>query len=451
MSQAILVSNNQVINSLYEVNLRAYVATNVTIKPTIQSALELLEHSLSVDAFICFKETLDEYGSIDDLLNVFSEQGIKTPLIVLGSVESDSKQVIKINNKYNIKLLLQSMAKILEVTAQEMASMRVPKYFPIPIKLFKQMNTSHCRVFMREEKDNFEYDYTQVLEKDIPVRGEFDGYIEDGVEHLYIDADERLRFINRASALIVEELSNDKLSGEEKMEITSQGMEMVAEEIFDNPEMTSEIAAVSKACIESIEGICKEFPKVKSLLKMLMENQSDYCFKHSILATYIAGEIVDNISWGSEEQKSKVAFSLFFHDIFLLPIYKKHPNAISEEDLLFQDEVSEVDKEIILDHAKMAGHLVKEFPRAPLGADMLITQHHGMTSGKGFAVNYKDDISPLAKIMIIAEDIGTTILIQTKEEGKLNFNKKAVCKQLKEKYRAHTYRKVIEAFEASKI
>jgi hypothetical protein len=38
----ILISDNEVMNSLYEVNLRACVATNVTIKQTLDSATRLL-------------------------------------------------------------------------------------------------------------------------------------------------------------------------------------------------------------------------------------------------------------------------------------------------------------------------------------------------------------------------------------------------------------------------
>ena len=53
--------------------------------------------------------------------------------------------------------------------------------------------------------------------------------------------------------------------------------------------------------------------------------------------------------------------------------------------------------------------------------------------------------------MIIAEEIGTQILIDTKDGQKLNFDKKRMCAQLREKFVNHTYRKIIDAFEASKL
>ncbi len=451
MSQALLISDNEVVNSLYEVNLKAYVAMNVSIKKNLSGAMELLGHAPNFDAIICFSETINNHKKGDHFISQIQDKLPHIPIIILGQFEGELKNGISIKNKYDIKTLLQSMAKILEISAKEMASMSMPKFFPIPLKLFMQIDRGHCDIYFRNAKDNFEYEYFKILEKDTPIGDSLQKYVSEGVEHLYIDANERLRFINQASKAIVGELNRSDLSDEEKVEITSQGMGIVAEEIFDSEEISAEMAAISKACIESISEVVNAVPKARKLLAMLLENQADYCYKHSVLGTYIAGQIIDHISWGSTEQKEKVAFSFFFHDIYLVPIYKKYPSAVSEEDILFQPEVSDEDKKIVLEHAYKAGLLVKSFPRCPMGADMLITQHHAMVGGKGFAVNYKDDISPLSKVMIIAEEIGTQILIDTKDGQKLNFDKKRMCAQLREKFVNHTYRKIIDAFEASKL
>lgn len=451
MSQAILISDNEVINSLYEVNLRAYVATNVTIKKSLDATIDLIEQSPNIDAIICFAELNKKGNGIKFFQEFLEERKLNIPILILGESDIEVPNSILIKNRYDIKSILQAMAKILEVSAKEMASMRVPQFFPIPLKLFSQIDSSHCDIYFRNQKEDFEYDYFKILEKDIPIGDSLQKYIQEGVQHLYIDADERLRFINRTSKAVVGELERDDLSSEERIEITQQGMGIVAEDIFENHEISQEVAEVSKACISSINKVCEEVPGIKSLLDMLLENPSDYCYKHSVLTTFIANKIIGKISWGSTEQQNKVAFSLFFHDIYLVPIYKKYPDAITEEDLLFMDEVEDADKQTVLDHAKLAGQLVKTFPRCPMGADMIITQHHGMTSGQGFAVSFKDDISPLSKIMIIAEEIATGLLVLEKDTGKVTVNKKVICKRLSEKYRNHTYKKVIDAFNETKI
>lgn len=452
MSQVILISNNEVINSLYEVNLRVYVATNVTVKSSLAQAAKLLEQSPNIDAIICFRELNNKDNAIDKFQAFLEEHNLQIPVIVLGEPGVPLANSIVIKNKYDIKSLLQSMAKVLEITAKDMASQAVPKFFPIPVKLLAEMEKSHCDIYFRNKKENFEYDYFKIIEKETGIAGALKKYEEEGIEDLFIDANERLRFINKTSGLIINELKREDLTNEEKMEITSQGMGIVAEEIFENPEVSEAVAEVSLACIESINQVVKAVPKVRNLLAMMVENKSSYIYKHGILATYISSEIIKNISWGSKEQSEKVAFALFFHDIFLVPIYRKYPDAISEEDLIFREDVEDEDKEVVLEHARLAGQLVKTFPRCPMGADMIVTQHHGMTSGKGFAVNYKDDISPLSKIIIVAEDIATGMLQHLEEgEKKQALDKDAIIKRLEERYRNHSYRKIVEAFQAVQL
>ena len=74
MSQVILISRNEVINSLYEVNLRAYVGTNVTIKANARDALQLLDLSPNIDAVICFKELNDADSGIDKMLEYIEQK-----------------------------------------------------------------------------------------------------------------------------------------------------------------------------------------------------------------------------------------------------------------------------------------------------------------------------------------------------------------------------------------
>ena len=82
-----------------------------------------------------------------------------------------------------------------------------------------------------------------------------------------------------------------------------------------------------------------------------------------------------------------------------------------------------------------------------MGADMIITQHHGMSSGHGFAANCKDDISPPSKIMLIAEEASLYLIekrVAAKEKVKVN--KEDIVTHLREMFKNHTYQKVIDAF-----
>ncbi len=444
MSQAVLISDNEVINSLFELNLRAYVAVNINIKPDIESAVALLEHIPNLDAIIVFKNLSNDPGDLSVLEKFLAKKKMKVPLILMGDHAKGHKQAIYIKNKYNIKQLLQSMAKLLELTAVQMASREVPNYFPIPIRLLKNMESSYYDLYSRKQKEDFEYDYEQVIEKSIPFGDKLNSFIQKDEDYLYIDSQFRLKFINKVSSFMIDELNKPDLSTEEKIEITAQGHSMVAQEVFDDPKVSEAVVAVSNTCIKAMINVVKDVPKLRGLLTMLMENQGDYIFKHGVVATFIASQMIEKMSWGSKEQIDKVAFSIFFHDLFLVPIYQKYPDAISEEDLLFREDVSTEDKEVILNHAKYAGEMIQSFPRAPMGADMIISQHHGMMNGRGFAVNYKDDISPLSKVIIIAEDTANGILQDIADGNKKDsLNPEKLIKRLNARYTYQSYRKII--------
>lgn len=452
MSHAILISNNEVTNNLYEVNLKAYVGVSVTIKRNLKGAMALLEQSPRVDCIICFRELNEKDNAILKLFDFLREKKLDLPVVVLGEHSEKIQNSIVIKNRYDIKSLLQAVAKILEITAQDMAARGVPKFYPIPIKLFASLETSVCDIYFRNKTADFEYEYFKIIEKGSSMGGALGKYLEQGIEELFIESDMRLKFINKTSSAVVKELSNSDLSTSEKVELTAQGMGIVAEEIFETDEVSEEIAQISNACVRSMQQVVQDTPKLKGILSALLENKADYAYKHTVLTAYIATQIIKNISWGSNEQIAKVTFALFFHDIYLVPIFKKYPDCTNEEDLLFRSDVTDAEKEVVLEHARLAGQLVKTFPRCPMGADMIITQHHGVTTGKGFAVSFKDDISPLSKIILVAEDVCSEILTRLRKGEKKGLSDKTTyLEALNEKYKNHTYRKIISAFESIQL
>jgi hypothetical protein len=129
MSHAILISNNEVTNNLNEVNLRAYVGVSLTIKKNLSGAIALLEQVPKVDAIICFRELNEKDEAIVKLNDFLKEKGWQIPVIVLGEPNKKLENSIVIHNRYDIRGLLRAMARVLEISAKDMAEREVPKYF----------------------------------------------------------------------------------------------------------------------------------------------------------------------------------------------------------------------------------------------------------------------------------------------------------------------------------
>ncbi|MGK0367560.1 MAG: HD-GYP domain-containing protein (c-di-GMP phosphodiesterase class II) [Thermoproteota archaeon] len=447
MSQALLISKNKTLNNLYSLNLNVYVATNVSIKTDYIKAAKLLTLNPNFDVIITLYSK-EEKDSIVKLIELASKLEKPIPVIIVGTKEDIIKSnLIQIPNQYSLKELLKAVANILQVTAQQMAEKAVPKYFPIPVDILYSLDNAICDIYFKDEVNPFEYKYLKIIDKSQEMNDSLDKFSDDGTSVLYVESQYRLTFINETSRYILKELESSDVGGEERVKVLAHGFDFISDQLFENKATPVELQSISSTCVAAINRVVTEYPKLQNLLDLLLSSKEDYIYVHTILATFIAHHIIDNMDWGSKEQKEKIGFCLFFHDIFLVPIYKKYPELEREEDLLFSDLLSEKEKNVVLEHAKMAGEMVRNFSRLPIGADMIIIQHHGMTSGVGFALNYKDDVSPLSKITLIAEEYAYHLYKLKKSGGVYSEVKHEILEEIKDKFKINTYIKLVNTLE----
>lgn len=447
MSHALLISDNQTLNNLYAVNLNAYVAINVKILTDYSKGFELLINNPIFDVVICL-DNKKHREKIIEIMTLAKELESPIPVILLGTTtEVCEEKFITIPNQYSIKEVVRSVANFLHISAKDMANKEVPKYFPIPVSFLQSLDNSSCDIFYRNETSPFVYDYFVIINKDQKLEDSINKLTSEGTDFLYVESKSRLNFINATSSYILAELNNEDVSAIDKVKMLSHGFEFVGDQLMEHPQAIDEIKEISNVCIKTITSVVNEIPKLSTLLSTLLSSKGEYVYIHTVLATFIANHIIDNMDWGSKEQKEKVAYVLFFHDIFLVTIFKKYPHLYKEEDMLFSPELSDHEKNIVLEHAKMAGELVCTFKSIPIGADMLITQHHGATSGKGFALTFKDDISPISKVTLIAEELAYHLFMLRKQGKKFSENKAQVIAEIKDKFKNHTYQKIIKTIE----
>lgn len=451
MIQALLISDNEVINGIYSVNFEVYLNCAVTVVDDVPSARRLLELNQNFGLIISLC-LISGHDAAFEIKQYMQDKDIDLPLIVIGrqSVVEESDVVEILPASYNIRSLIRAGAKVFDITAKEMASLEVPQYYPISTKLFFHMKQVPCDVYYRVRKGSGESEFLLILKKNGKVWPRIKKYLDEGALSLYVPANERLAFANLASEQIIEVLQKSEISTEEKIEAIEQGIEAVTAEYLDTQVASETVVKLSNACVTAMTEVVKEVPKLKKLIQSLMVNKSGYLYAHSIMATYVANHILRRISWGGESHIEKLNFVMFFHDIFLVPIYNKYPECRFEEDMVFNSVLSDAEKEVVLNHAKLACDIVKSFPRCPMGADQLILQHHGSTKGSGFAMKFKDDISPLAKVIIVAEHFVEEIFRLGDDPSK-NFNKQIVINELKTRYAKSTYSKILETLESIDI
>lgn len=442
MNKILVVSDNEFLNLLYVMNLEVYLNTEVTLVQSIPGAEEAIK-STKFDIIL----TLDRIGKEDagKILSAFLKSySKKIPLIISGAAKDEtiSETVKAFAGKFNVQVLLKACASILGITAKQMAELNVGAFYPISVEALLGMTKAPCHIYPSATAKKF------LVRLDDPMDNVISDLAKDGVRQVYVSSGDRLIITNKISLTLIEKITSSLKTLEEapiekKVQALSDGYEFAAANLFSSDEIKQQMQEIASASARVMGDVAKETNNLKSLLAVMMSNKDGYIFSHSMITSYVAYHMIKNVTWGGEGQVEKINFVLFFHDIFLAPIYLKYPELKSESVILESPLLNEKEKDIVLNHAKLAAEIVVGYKRCPMGADVLIKQHHGMKKGKGFVKFYMEDLSPLSKILLIAEMFVEEFM--KCHDEKIPFNAKVVIPKLISEFKSPSYTKMVQS------
>lgn len=413
MSITLLIGDNDRTLDMYALNLEMYVGCEVLRKSTFAESLDLLKVLPKLDLIITQKDIANE-GAVSILDEFLVGANKEIPLIILGNDVKLKSKATCIPLSTDIKPLIKSAASILGVSAQTMLQQVVPDYYPVSINYLTFLANSFCTIFEKVD-DGFQilFGNGSVVEQE-----EISNKKSAGVVNLYVSKEDRLKFVADLTKSIVSQLSDKELDIDLRVKSTEATMNIVIEKVGVNLQgFDEELVGLAASAIDSLATVVDQAPSLKNLLHTLLNNQSSFLYKHSQLTTFLCFHAIDNMEWGTLEQKNKLAFISFFHDIALT---RDELASISTEDELEDSAISKEDKDRVNKHALAAANLIKDYPKAPIGADAIIKQHHGSRSGIGFAKHCGDNISPLAIVFIVCEALGHKILSPAEGEEKIS-------------------------------
>lgn len=445
MGKGLIISSHPLLSDIYSLNLKFYTDSRVIIRKSVDEGLKhLKEPGVKLD-FIVLVQTEEDKKSLNDFHSFLKTNKINSSLIVSGPADPIPGNIVFIPSAFDIKTMVRTVARLMNITAKKMLDVVVPDYVSFSAKHLEKLTKTPVSIFLKNGESEA---YTEKWKaEDLLDQVEVAKTISQGHEDIYVLAKHRLRFLNSLSSALLVQVSREKLSPSESLGITERGMEIVASQIL-NQNSVGEVKELAEVCVGLMEKTLKEIPNIENLLKMLISSNSGYAFTHSILTAYISKKVIESISWGSKEQAEKVSFVLFYHDIYLVPFYNEHPECVGEKDLIMSSSLNDAEKEIVLKHAVMAGDLLRQMKQIPLGSDAIIAQHHGTTNGIGFPVECKDDISPLAKVILIAEDYVNYFLKHMNSlDGDRNASPQAFFAEIHQRYPKNTYKKIINTLQ----
>lgn len=438
MSLTLLVENNPRIESFYMLNLATWLGLEVVTKKKAEFAIKFLETDAHDIKLIIVRAMIDKEESAQKILEFVKSKNLNIPIIEIGPGKEVPGCFAHVPNSLQLKILIQSAAKALNITAKDMSQKIVPDHFPIPINYFKVIGRAVCPVYSQDPEDPLKF--VQRINK----LQEFDeklihSFIEEGVTHLYVNKLDRLEFVNNVTSELMSKLSRNEISADEEMSAADKSMELLSKKLLTIG-MNEETIKLAHKNMNVMAKNVKMFPKMAKLLERLLSNRSSYLFKHTQILTYVGLHIVKNIDWGTQEQQDKICFIAFFHDIVL---ENDDQGKIKSNLELKKSELTQEHKTLVEKHAQLAAEFVTKFPHAPMGADQIIRQHHGTLNGIGFSEHYGNNVSPMAIVFIVAEEF--TRIILKRETGP--FDRQEMIRELKEEFPTSRFQKVVELLQ----
>ena len=423
----LLVEENDQLALFYQLNLKVWVGAKVRRATSIKELETFLQKNKNVALIISraqFSPVVKNYIESDNLRDIAH--------VHIGSKKIEG--AINVPNGLNIQPLMQAAAKALGVTAQNMAKLKVPEHFPIDINCFRAIDAPVCDVYA---VDGGEYRLKFTKDEPIP-HSRLDDLARAGHDSLYVLKSERLKMVTNISQEVVSKIRPDALNEEENLSANEMAQKLLQYKL-QKVGITPETADLAQKNIKRMVRSAKKFPKISRLVDRLLKNKAGYLYKHSQILMYVCGHLMEHIDWCNDEQKKTINFVAFFHDIALSSDQQAQ---IHSEKQLKDADLDPKEKELINKHAQIAAEIVHKFPHAPMGADAIIRQHHGIAHGVGFSEHYGGNLSPMSIVFILAEDF-TDHLINCGQN--LEIDSKIM--QMRERYSTQRFKKIIDILE----
>jgi response regulator RpfG family c-di-GMP phosphodiesterase len=413
--------DNPHLENIYELNFKMYLDSSVIVVDDIDKARTLIKTIPNIACLIADHGSIDT-EAISALGDFLLSQDLGIPVIEMEKqvLAEDGDFVVKGSN---VKELLKYLSKTLGVTAVGMSQKAVPKYVPFKLDFFLNLEHTPCDIF--EYIDEKLERVFRMNEKVDPEK--LDEVKQRKVKSFYILSQSRLAFVNILTQRMIEKIDNSKKEVGKMIENTSMAMEFVAENI-KNSGLDENSVKLAKKTIKEMHKLATDKNKLGKLFRKLLDHTESYLYQFSELSSFVSCHIISNMDWGSEEQQEKIVFLCFFNDILLTD--EKLLRIRTKEEFEAAN-LNDQEKDLINRHAQMAVELLQSYPRAPMGADIVVKQHHGSKIGLGLPETFPGTISPLAIVLGVAETF-VDFYIKGMERG--DFSKESAILYLQEKF-----------------
>lgn len=438
MSQTILIESNEDLRKVFSLNLNTFVGTDVIHRTNAEDALALLR-ILPQISLIITEAKVGQEETAKKLYQYIKDEALHTALIVMGNCPGLGEDVQCLQEPVSWEALVKEAASQLGVTIQDAVNKVKPDYLPIPIYYFYDIQKTPCDIYIRIKKGPNDYQFVKrIHSKDIFDKTDIQKYEDQGLKEFYISKDYIQYFTTFVTNNLVQKLEREDISLEERILTTANSHEIIRD-CIQQLGLDQASIELSDASINSMVKSVKNSPEVANLLKFLFSNKVAYAYQHCHLLALMCHYVLSKQSWYKPDHLHILSFVSFFSDVTLKSHREIQIGSMKE---LAESNLTDEEKRHVMYHAHDAVKILENHPEATEYIKTVLIQSHGKIDGIGFEENPDEDLHPLSKVFIVADNFVKILL-----NPALPSRKQEILPILYARFTHPSYQKIIKALE----
>lgn len=281
--------------------------------------------------------------------------------------------------------------------------------------------------------------------KRIPANEDIDestieGFKTKGIIEMHFERKNNRDFSLMLLNNMINKVESDYSTEDAKSKATNEVF-LTTKEIVQSVGLPPKVVQVCESVMERITtDVMSHKDKLSSYItETKTATNLNFQYRFMELTSYIATQIVALSDSGNKDEKIKtIVFASFFCDISL--------KTSSQLEYRSEESIKDLwpeDKKFIQDHAYHASEIVSKYKNAPDLAGEIVKQHHGALDGKSFPTSFPENLLPLSKCLIAAQELAYGIL------KKPNVPVTEVVREVAKRFQGTTIHGPLKLFEDS--
>ena len=379
-----------------------------------------------------------------DLLNYLEEEGSTIPILFTTDLDNiglvhhymDHPNFFsKVCYQSAELVVIKSLEKLLN-TGQIESKKLSKNYYPIPVKLFHKIPSTHFDIYIKLTEKKF----LKVFKKsDILTPGDIDHYLDKEIDDFFLTAEDFLQASGNFIKQVSDVLKEQELDSKTMKALAKFSHNAVCTMVKDLG-IKPQIIQIANEGIQALEKMQIQEQNIKEHFNNIMKGQ-DYMSEHTLMLVFLSCAIANEANWGSQFSANKLTIAAFFHDI------AAHDDLLPASLLMSDDDPRNIKAlapnilRQLLNHSHKSAEIVSQLPDVSPEVDQIIKLHHENYDGTGYPAGLPaKKIFPLAVIMIVAEEF-----INELYRNKMKSGTARLCiDAMDEKYKEGHFAKAVE-------